>query len=107
MQNPNQLSRRTGCILHDEAPFICCYRKKDLLKLHQHFMHPSARQLYRLLKIADSEKTTPKVKKLMEIKFHMLPPFTTYIIPSFRFRANFHKKTKYSVEMCNGRHVSQ
>lgn len=42
------------------------FSKAQLLKLHRHFFHPSSEKLYRLLRKASPEDTTPETRQSLE-----------------------------------------
>lgn len=51
-------------IKHNKTQFTWYYTKQEILRLQQHFMHPSAGKLYSLLPIADPKKPLPRYKNL-------------------------------------------
>lgn len=64
------------------------FTKTELIRLHTHFMHPSASKLYDLIARANPEKASPSIKRLINEITDACTQCKTYASAPLRFKAS-------------------
>jgi len=64
------------------------FTKKELIKLHRHFRHPSAGKLFNLIRTARPNQADPATRELLETITKSCQTCETFAIPPQRFRVS-------------------